>query len=215
MAILVFANGDMPELDWVRPLLDNATAVISANGGAVHLKALDHVPDLVVGDLDSLPDDVRSWLEDSKAPIIAYPSAKDETDLELALVHAANAYQGEILLIGVLGGRLDQTLANILLLAHPALQERRVVLLSQYERAWLVTAETEIIGDEGDTVSFIPLGGDTFVESTSGLQWPLHDEWLRFGQARGMSNVMTADTAAVTIRSGRLLCIHTQQAWDR
>ena len=54
-----------------------------------------------------------------KCPIQQHPAAKDETDLELALVYAANNYPGDIYLFGVLGGRLDQTLANILLLTHP------------------------------------------------------------------------------------------------
>lgn len=215
MTILVFANGDMADLDWVRPLLDEATVVISANGGTTHLMALGRVPDLVIGDLDSLPGDVRSWLNGSTARIISFPPAKDETDLELALIHAAEVYQGEIWLFGVLGGRLDQTLANILLLAHPALQGKKVLLLNRYERAWLMTAETEINGSPGDTVSLIPLGGDAHVSSTTGLHWPLQDEWLGFGQARGLSNVMTAAKATVTVKSGRLLCIHTQQAWRR
>jgi thiamine pyrophosphokinase len=177
--------------------------------------ALDHAPDVVIGDLDSLPDGARSWLDGTSAQVISFPPAKDETDLELALMHVANSFDGEIWILGALGGRLDQTLANILLLAHPALKERHVRLVNRHERAWLVSAETEIRGTAGDTVSLIPLGDDVNVGATTGLRWPLQNEQLLLGPARGVSNVMTADLATVTVRSGRLLCIHTQQQWQR
>jgi thiamine pyrophosphokinase len=215
MAVLVFANGDITELDWIRPLLAGAEAIIAADGGSRHLWALGQAPDLVIGDLDSLPDEVQAWLEDCEVTIHGHPPEKDETDLELALVHAVANYEDEIWLFGALGGRLDQTLANMLLLAHPDLLDKPVLLVNQHERAWLVTGQTSIRGKAGDLVSLIPLGGDVQVQATTGLQWSLQNERLRFGPARGVSNVMTADLATVTVRSGLLLCIHMDHTWHR
>ena len=54
-----------------------------------------------------------------------------------------------------------------------------------------------------------PLGGDVFVQATTGLQWRLADDWLTFGPARGVSNVMVQDVAEVVVGDGRLLCIHS------
>jgi thiamine pyrophosphokinase len=88
-------------------------------------------------------------------------------------------------------------------------------LIAPYQRAWLITAESDINGRTGDTLSLIPLGGDVYIEATDGLKWPLRDEILTFGPARGVSNLLTADIATVRLRYGRLLCIHTQQAWQR
>lgn len=215
MTVLVFANGDIDELAWVRPYLDHASAIIAANGGMRHLIALEQAPQVLIGDLDSLPSEARVWLASASVHVIPHPPAKDETDLELALVYAATHYDEEIWLFGTLGGRLDQTLANILLLAHPLLGHRRVQLVNQHERAWLVTEGSEIQGAVGDLVSLIPLGGDVVVEETTGLQWSLRHERLVFGPARGMSNVMTAERATVSVRSGRLLCIHTLGSWQR
>ena len=215
MSVLVFANGDIEGgLDWQRPLLINPTAIIAADGGSRHLHALNQQPDMVIGDMDSLSDEVRDWLDDAVVTI-TYPTAKDETDLELALLYAADHYSDDILLIGAFGGRLDQMLANILLLAHPRLQKRRVELVSQYQRAWLVADKTEISGNVGDTISLIPLGGDVRVATTTGLAWPLSDEVLAFGPARGISNTLTAVDATVELASGQLLCVHTSQTWQR
>ena len=79
----------------------------------------------------------------------------------------------------------------------------------------LIQHESVIRGQPGDTVSLIPLAGDVHILATAGLAWPLRDEWLRFGPARGISNVMETAEARVTITSGSLLCIHTDGRWGR
>ena len=208
MAVLVFANGVIEHVEWIRPYLSHATAIIAADGGTRHLWALGQLPHVVVGDMDSLPDGIRPWLTAADIEFIEHPPAKDETDLELALLLAVSRYDDEILLFGALGGRLDHLLANVSLLAYPPLDKRRIVLVTENEKAWLVTDRTEIHGAVGDTVSLIPLGGDVLMQATTGLQWPLIDERLVFGPARGVSNVMTDEMATVVVGNGRLLCIH-------
>jgi thiamine pyrophosphokinase len=216
VTILIVANGDIENVDWIRPYLSSATAVIAADGGTRHLRRLDHPPDVIIGDLDSLLSESRAWLEEAGVPMHVYPHDKNETDLELALLHAVSLYdRGDILIFGAQGGRLDQTLANILLLAHPALVGRRVELVEQYQKAWLVTDRTEIVGEVGDAVSLIPLGGDVLVRETAGLRWPLIDEVLAFGPARGVSNVMTETRASIIVGEGTLLCLHKTRSWLR
>ena len=215
MTTLIFANGDLQGQDWVRPLLADAGLVIAADGGARHLRRLGRPPDLVIGDMDSLPREVRSWLEDENVPLVVHPHLKDETDLELALLHAARESEDVIVVIGGFGGRFDQTLANIMLLAHPDLAGRRVELRSEYERAWLVRDHTVVEGAVGDTLSLIPLGGNVLVARTDGLQWSLENETLEFGPARGVSNVMTEPVATITVSTGTLLCLHSSKEWGR
>jgi len=130
MTVLIFANGDMRGEEWIRPYLAQATAVIAADGGTAHLHRLNWRPDLVIGDLDSLSAALHEWLVAGHVPIQQFPTAKDETDLELALVYAATHFSDDIMLFGVLGGRLDQTLANIMLLTHSALAGRSVKLVT-------------------------------------------------------------------------------------
>lgn len=216
MAILIFANGDIEDVEWIQSYLSSPGTVIAADGGTRHLRRLDHLPDVVIGDLDSLRPENRAWLEEAGVQMHVYPHDKNETDLELALLHAVSHHEeGDILVFGAQGGRLDQTLANILLLAHPALAGRRVELVEQYQKAWLVTDRTEIVGEVGDTVSLIPLGGDVLVIETTGLRWPLSNEVLAFGPARGVSNEMTEARASIVIGEGTLLCLHNSRSWLR
>lgn len=211
MTVIIFANGILEEINWVRPFLLEASLVIAANGGSGHLWRLGHAPDVVIGDLDSLSQSIRTWLEVARVEFHEYAADKDETDLELALQYAVEQSQEKILIFAAAGGRLDQTLANIQLLAHPDLMNRRVELVTAKERAWLVHSETEIHGQVGDLVSLLPLGGEVELIRTVGLQWPLINEVLVFGPARGISNKMTTNSAFVSLASGKLLCIHTPQ----
>ena len=72
------------------------------------------------------------------------------------------------------------------------------------------TAHLELDGAAGDLLSLLPIGGDAVGVTTRGLVYPLHDETLHMGQARGVSNVFESATAHVWLRSGLLLVIHTQ-----
>jgi len=208
MSVLVFANGIIGDVDWIRPYLERAEAIIAADGGGIHLDRLEVRPDVGIGDMDSLDGAVLDDWGEAGTTDVRYATEKDETDLELALLYAVERYGGDVLVFGALGGRLDQMLANILLLAHPAFVGRRVELVEPGQRAWLVRGWTEIEGSPGELVSLIPLSGDVLIRRTTGLKWRLQDEMLRFGPARGVSNVMIADTAVVQVESGILLCVH-------
>lgn len=209
MTVLLFANGDITDPHWIEPYFQNATAVIAADGGIRHLLALNHRPDILIGDFDSLPAEAERYLNDDRVKVIKRPADKDETDLELALLYAVEHFAAPIRLFGALGGRLDQTIGNILLLAHPHLRQQPIRLVEQHEVAWLVTAETTIEGTAGDIVSLIPLSGDVTIAATTGLRWPLHDQTLYIGLGRGISNELTAPIATVRLHSGLLLCVHT------
>ena len=218
MPILLFANGDIENSAWLAKHLQSAHAVIAVDGGARHLQTHRKDPDVLIGDLDSLDPRKVEQLQNRGTKIIRYPAAKDETDLELALLYAVNQSIWEdqpLLIFGVLGGRLDQTLANILLLAHPQLTDRDVRILEEHQQAWLVSDSTQIHGQTGDMVSLVPLGGSVEIEQTIGLEWPLIKETLSFGPARGVSNRLTQPTATVKINRGQLLCIHTDRSWGR
>ena len=214
--ILLFANGDLPDNRWLAPLWAQATAVIGVDGGTHHILHAGQTPTMMIGDFDSIEPALLAKLTAQGIPTRRYSAAKDETDLELALhvVIEEPAWQDEeIWIVGVVGGRLDQTLANILLLAHPDLTQRTVKLVTQHQAAWLITQQSTIQGKAGDIVSLIPLGGDVKIDYTTNLRWNLQNELLRFGPARGVSNELTATTAEIYLKSGQLLCIHSLNNW--
>jgi thiamine pyrophosphokinase len=217
--VLVVADGDVPSrdaLDAAWPGWDEGVvAVIAADGGFARARALDLEPTLLVGDLDSLDPASLAAAEASGLPIRRSPAAKDESDAELAMLAAVGQGATRITVLGAFGGpRLDHALANVWLLAHPALRGIGVTLLDARTRASLLSApgnegtpvRRALPGPIGATVSLLPFGGDVTGITTEGLRYPLRDEPLHVGPARGLSNVRDAD-AAVTLRHGRLLVI--------
>ncbi len=128
MRILLFANGDLPDPEAARARVRPDDYILCADGGAHHALALGLTPDRVIGDLDSLDPALLARLQAQGVSFEQHPVDKDATDLELALEAARQLGAEEVLLLGALGGRLDQQLANLALLASPAFAGLRLSL---------------------------------------------------------------------------------------
>jgi len=205
---LIFANGSLPDLEAARTLLRPADTLYAADGGTRHLLALGRLPSLVIGDLDSTPPEELERLQAAGVPLRRYPRDKNETDLELALAAAVADGHGEILIVGGLGGRLDQSLANLALLTAPSLAGLDLRLDDGVEEAFFVRGRAGVRGRPGEIVSLLPWGGLAVGVTTSGLRWPLSDETLHPERSRGVSNELTGTAAEVALRSGLLLVVH-------
>lgn len=208
---LIFINGNLPDLDAVRHILHPDDFMIAADGGTRHLLALDLLPSVVIGDLDSLDPADHRTLQENQTEIIQHPEDKDATDLELALNYVLDLGYRNIRLVAALGGRLDQTLANLSLLANPSLAELDVRIDDGVEEAFFIRRQAQIHGRAGETVSLIPWGGDVTGIRTEGLRWPLHGETLYAYKTRGISNEILSEEARINIKSGLLLCIHSSK----
>jgi thiamine pyrophosphokinase len=224
--VILVGDGDVPArstLDLAWPgWADGADLVIAADGGALKARRAGLVPELVVGDGDSLGAVGLAEIRAAGIELELAPAAKDESDLELAVLAAVARGAERLTMLGAMGGaRFDHALANAWLLAHPALDGRPAALLDGGSRVRLLSADadpgvpgagrTELVlrGSPGDLVSLLPFGGDAVGVTTRGLAYPLLDEPLRAGPARGLSNVRLGLEARVSLRSGRLLIVET------
>jgi thiamine pyrophosphokinase len=202
--IIIFANGDLPDLEKARTLLRDDDFIIAADGGTRHALAVGLIPNVIVGDLDSLPANFEISKFDNE--VILYPQDKNETDLELAIQHAMTLNPEQIIILAALGGRLDQTLGNIALILHPSSIILR--LDDGIEEVFFCRDQAQINGSVGDLVSLLPWQGEVTGVVTTNLKWPLRDEVLYPHKTRGISNEMLGDTASVQIKSGLLLVVH-------
>lgn len=206
---IIFANGTLADLKTAEANIHPSDFVIAADGGAFHCLALGIIPQVVIGDFDSLDETTLTKLQALGVKLVRHPAQKDETDLELAIQYAGVQASGEILILGALGvDRWDMTLGNLLLLAHPGLAQTRVTMRNGNQEIFPLRAgQTFVIhGFPGDTVSLIPIQGDASGIYTQGLEYPLQDGILHFGFSRGISNTLLGETATIHLNRGFLIC---------
>lgn len=206
MKAVIVADGDAVPVD--RAIAADADLLIAADGGALLCSRWGLLPQLVVGDLDSLDADHADQLARVGARVVAHPADKDESDTEIAVRAALDAGADDIVVLAALGGdRLDHELANVLLVAAPELRGRlRLVRGSTTVRALYGAMRLELSGSPGDLVTLLPLGDATGI-TTEGLRYPLQQGSLRAGAARGLSNVVVRAGGSVTLDAGALIVI--------
>jgi len=216
MRIVIVASGALAPGD--ETWLDGADLVIAADGGADALDRLGRRPDRLVGDLDSADPALVERLEAAGTRIDRHPVDKEASDTELA-VHAALAGGADrVDLLGATGGdRLDHELANLLLLADPALSgvELRAVVAGTTIRAARGGDVLTLRGDPGDLVTLLPISGDAGGVTTAGLRWALDGSTLPMGGSRGLSNVVVESGASVRLTEGVLLVIETASTGEQ
>ena len=203
----------------VDPDVDAAdgTFVIAADGGALKAEAAGVVPDMVIGDGDSLLPSVAGRLGRDGTEVRLFPAEKDQSDTELCLREAVARGAVTIDLYGALGGRRpEHSLANVALLALPELVDREVSLVHGSSTIRLVgfadgPSRIELGGRRGDFVSLQPVDARVEGITTEGLRYPLRGEPLHHGPSRGLSNELVSDRATLTVERGRLLVTQTRR----
>lgn len=192
MRAVIIGNGSITDYDYIRSVISDKDFIICADGGINHAVKMGLYADVLIGDFDSSDDKTAA------AKAIQYPTRKDFTDGELCMEYAIDNGYDEILLIGMTGTRLDHTINNILLL----LRCKNSCLINEHNKIYPITDSLQIDNQNGKTLSIIPLFSDLEGIVTDGLEYPLNNETLCFGQARGNSNVIISDTCKITVKKG-------------
>lgn len=209
--VIIVTGGDAPNATAIGSI--TATDhVICADGGVDHALALGWRPSIVVGDLDSASPEGIHRAREFGAEIRSHPRDKDATDTELALLCAVELGVDHVCVISGGGDRLDHFLGWWAALSHPDLA--RIAYLD----AWFAATRIAVIHgprersmgdfDPGQTLSLIPIGGDTHGVSTTGLIWALDAETLSATSSRGVSNETLGGLVTIRVDTGVLAVIH-------
>lgn len=210
MRAVVFINGVIDDYAVCARWLRAEDYVVAADGGAHHALALGCHLNAVVGDLDSLDPELAERLAETGVELIRYPVTKNQTDLELAIEFALQQDVEEVLLLGAVGGRLDQTLANLLILAQREWPVQLTLIEGNQSAQLLRPGKTLTLqAGPGDTVSVLPLSDTVTGITYTGMRYPLVNATLHLGSTRGISNEVATTPATATITTGRLLIIQT------
>lgn len=209
MRCTIFANGHFSPPSHLDRQQLQKEMIIATDGGAVHCHLIGIIPDLLVGDMDSIPGWLLAQLEQQGVEILRFSPRKDKTDLELAIEQAIERGADTIVLLAALGLRWDMSIGTVMLLASPHLAGLSLTLRDEATDIFCIRSEQQITvsGRPGDRLSLIPLGGSACGVSLSGLAYPLTNHDMPMGSTLGISNVFIRPQARIELRQGLLLCI--------
>lgn len=203
-------NGQLEDYDYIREVMDYNTyeLIIAVDGGANHLYRLGIMPNYILGDLDSIDDDIRSYYEASDVVFKKFPTKKDETDAELAVWMVEEEGLLGIDIYAALGGRIDHELANIQLLYYILDRGMYPRIISEREEIYILrNEEMNLKGSIGDIVSIIPVKGDARGITLANMEYSVEELDLKYSVTRGISNVMLDEDAYINVRDGCILVI--------
>lgn len=208
---IIISGGELEADPFYYRVLAEANFVICADGGARNAKKLGIVPQIVLGDFDTLTSLELAELERSGARIIRYPRDKDYTDTHLALLKALEMAFSDIVILGALGGRFDHTLANVMLLALPQAGEAQIRIMDPRQELFLVKKEASLKGIKGETISLLPMSSQVCGIKTRGLGYEVPGGILSMGIPIGVSNYFQEEKAVIEIAQGLLLVVRVRE----
>lgn len=207
--VLIFADGESSHLGFYNDQLEEGDYIICADGGTNIACLAGIIPDIVMGDFDSINKEVVEDLKLSKTEFIEFSPEKDESDLELALLKAIEMKPEEVIIFGALGKRLDHLMANLMLLTIPLEAGIKCSILEKNYEVYLIDDCIKINKGKGGFISLFPLTAVVEGIETQGLKYPLKNEDLYLGPSRGLSNELIEKEAIIKIKTGKLLIIKT------
>ncbi|AFN75821.1 thiamine pyrophosphokinase [Melioribacter roseus P3M-2] len=206
---ILWANGDPPSKRIIGYLIRAGyNKIICADGGANSARKLNFVPDVIIGDLDSITDDNLNYFSD-KSEIIKL-NRQNDTDVEKALKYSIKKKFDELILIGATGSRLDHSFCNLGIMLK-FYDKIRIKLLHRQSVLCAYEGDVEIKTSPGETVSIYGFDRKTKITS-QGLKYPLKETSLPFGEKESTSNVALKDSINLTIKGGRIFLIRDFEA---
>lgn len=191
---------------------EEEVTVIAADRGAEACAKLRITPDYIIGDFDSISEEGKEFLANYHGNMVTLHPVKDDTDTEAALHLAFDKTEGDIVILGGIGTRLDHVIGNISILRQGITKNRKVILLDAYNRIQVVSdcltidRETQF----GKYVSIFPMGGVAKGVRLQGFYYPLEDATLVGDSSLGVSNEIVEEKGEISVREGCLLVIESR-----
>lgn len=210
MTAIIVCGGSILDYSYLKKHFEKADLIICADGGAYHLGKLGIIPDILIGDFDSINGCDFDTLLDAGVEVIKYPMEKDTTDTQLAVQLSIDRVCDRVILLGATGTRLDHTMANIFLLRMLLESGVKGMIADEHNEIEMINSSISLKRETGVKVSLLPVGGNVTGVTTEGLYYPLNNATLEFGSTQGVSNEFSEETASVTIIDGLLLVIRSR-----
>ena len=199
---VIVGGAEIRDYPTIRQYLRSDDFFLFCDSGLRHVEGLNAVPDLIVGDFDSHAN------PNLPVETIVLPCEKDDTDTVFAVKTAVQRGFCDFLLLGVIGGRLDHTLANVSALLWLHHQGKSAVAVDDFSEMEIVSENAVQIPAHFPFFSLLNISGTAEGVTIKNAKYPLDNAAIQCDYQYGVSNeVLPGKTAEVTVAKGELLLI--------
>lgn len=212
--IVIISGGyidDVFALEWITSYAPEYTIV--ADSGMEFCYRSGIVPDMIIGDFDSVKEDTLAFYKNQSGIILKELNpVKDDTDTEFAIRQAIELGAKELTILGGTGTRLDHVFGNISLLGIGLDKQVQIQLVDAHNRIRMVNMPVKITKREqfGTYVSLVPYQGEVTQLTLKGFKYPLDCFCLKPYNSLGISNEIVEDEAEISFEEGVLLLIEAR-----
>lgn len=201
MRCIIISGSPDANINEIKSLCTENDFIVCADAGYSFAKQAGVMPDLIIGDFDSLNEELPKDTE-----IVKLNTHKDDTDTAHCVMECIRRGYRDFLLLGSIGGRTDHTFANIAILSFLSEYHYKGVARNNGEEIRVLNKGTyKINGRKGHTFSVFPYGCESVNVTYKGAEYPLDSYTLTYNVSRGISNMFTDDEAEIQINSGRAI----------
>lgn len=214
MRTLIVTGGIINDSFFKKVLMNhNFDTIIGVDGGLECLYRHTIIPQVVLGDFDTIDKDILNYYKNQEEILIKeYQPEKDATDTEIAIEYAVSIGSSEITILGATGTRLDHTFGNLHSLLIAKKKGIPCCILDEHNHIELIDSGTKLEKKQqfGHYISFIPLTTTVEHITLKGFRYPLNDATLTIGNCNGVSNEIKEDCAEVLFDEGILIMIQSK-----
>ena len=206
---VIFLNGEYKySQEFMDKLVSENAVCFCADGGANFAFKYGKMPEVIVGDLDSIEKGVLEYYKNKNVLMKKFPKDKDFTDFELILeeiskIEKNRNYLKKIFVVGGLGKRIDMTLSNLFLME----KHKNLVFLEENEEIFYAEKPFVLENKKGYGFSIIPISEKVEKLTLKGFKFETDKIDVKRESSRLVSNVIYQNEANVEFAKGKLIII--------
>ena len=206
---VIFLNGEYKySQEFMDRLVSEETICFCADGGANFAFQYGKVPEMIIGDLDSIEKKVLEYYKSKNVLIKKFPKDKDFTDFELILkeinkISENKNFVEKIFVVGGLGKRIDMTLSNLFIMG----KYKNLVFLQENEKIFYAEKSFILKNKKEYEFSIIPISEKVEKLTLKGFKFETDKIDVKRENSRLVSNVILENEASVEFENGKLIII--------
>lgn len=208
MKVIIVTGGNKPSKKLLNSYIKSGDLIIGADKGSEYLYDYEIIPNIILGDFDSISEEKLKKIEEKQVEIIKFPPEKDYTDTEIAIMEAIKRGADTIYLFGGLGTRADHSLGNIGLLLTTKNKGARLLIVDDHNKMYLADKNMSLNGSQGEIISFHALSDVVKGFEIRGAKYNLNSYDMHLLDPRAVCNEFIDTPINIKYESGELLIIH-------